>query len=170
MKPNEAKLYLKMSRLATLIKDGDMSEELKEKLLKDLYGIRDEYVEQTKSKSVFVLEEKYEDYTEFPGGQYDSKTTIFSDIDVAKAYMKAKVELEKEYYLERGYTEEELEENGWINEYDAQFKTDEYVSIYDLYAAEPKTLLNVREDIETMQVHADELRKENNPNKDIEER
>ena len=170
MNVNESKLYLKMSRLATLIKDSDMSEKMQEKILKDLYGIRDEYVEQVEKKSVFVLEEKYEDYTEFEGGQYDSKTTVFADIDAAKAYMKAKVELEKEYYLERGYTEEELEENGWIGEYDAQFKTDEYVSIYDLYAAEPKTLLNVREEIEAMQVQAEELRAETNPDKDIEER
>lgn len=158
MKPNEAKLYLKMSRLATLIKDGDMSEELKEKLLKDLYGIRDEYVEQTKSKSVFVLEETYEDLSTL---EFTSKATVFADADVAMAYYNAKVELEKQYYIEKGYTEKELENSGFIYANEALIQTDEYVSTFDLYQTEPATMLDVMREIDTMKKEAENLREEN---------
>ena len=159
MNVNESKLYLKMARLMTSLKELDIDEEKKEKLLKDAGLIKDDFAKLTEDKKkVFVLEETYEDLSTL---EFTSKATVFADADVAMAYYNAKVELEKQYYIEKGYTEEYLENSGFIDANSALIQTDEYVSSFDLYETEPARMLDVMREIDTMKKEAENLREEN---------
>ena len=88
------------------------------------------------NNKVFIMAECYSDFSDVYCPKFDTNIMVFSDESTAMAYFKAKAELEKDYYLKRGCSEQELKDAIDYTGY-AEFRTDNYVTIYELYAETP---------------------------------